>query len=351
MMVEDETPEALGWNAIDGALSTVYGDMEPKHWGTIIPFCLGGKDPLTGLSAYRDVNDDHVWHFVTYGFSELYQKESEDPELSGFGFEMTFRLVTDDVDMDATWVFNFLQNLARYVFETGRVFGEGHTISLNGPIQVESSTKIEAITFILDPQLGRIDTPNGSVEFLQIFGLTEDELQAIQYWNSQSFVDLVSERNPMLATDLQRDSLLDDEKFAATVANRTAEEGASSGEFITDLFSFKVSMLTRTCTLKLGALVVDDLTRRLCGRIPFGRDFLLAGEQAAVVFVASQSSSWSIEEDTLKLELTTATAHALRALLLPQAGSYKIPGLEKFVIEVERTEITDNEGRITKVIG
>jgi suppressor of fused-like protein len=351
MMAEDEAPEAIGWNAIDQALSAVYGDVEPKHWGTVIPFFLGGKDPLTGLSAYQDVQDEKVWHFVTYGFSELYEKEWKDPEVSGFGFEMTFRLVTDDVEKDATWVFNFLQNLARYVFETGRVFGEGHTMSLNGPIQVESDTKIDAITFILDPQLGRIHTPNGSVEFLQIFGLTEDELQAVQYWNSRSFVGLISERNPMLVTDLRRNSLLDDDAFADTVAKRTAEEGASSGDFFTDLFSFKISRWTRTCTLKLGALVVDDLTRRLCGRIPFGRNFVVSGQLAAVVFIASDKSEWSTEEDTLKLELTSATAHALRALLLPQAGSYKIPGLERFVIEVERTEIKDNEGKVTKVIG
>src|SRR5690606_20142881 len=100
------------------------------------------------------------------------------------------------------WVLNFLQNLGRYVFETGRRFGVGHTVPLNGPIQQNSETKIRAITFVLDPELDRIATPNGTVQFLQIVGLTEDEQEAIEYWNSERFAALISERDPLLITDL-----------------------------------------------------------------------------------------------------------------------------------------------------
>lgn len=92
-----ETAEAPGWEAIDGALRTIYGDTEPLHWGTIIPAMLGGNDPLQGISAYRsDFGGKAHWHFVTYGYSELYAKESEDKDVSGFGYEMTIRVIAPE---------------------------------------------------------------------------------------------------------------------------------------------------------------------------------------------------------------------------------------------------------------
>ncbi|OPA74169.1 hypothetical protein BVG16_25695 [Paenibacillus selenitireducens] len=30
------------------------------------------------------------WHFITYGFSELYDTESKEAEYSVYGFELTF---------------------------------------------------------------------------------------------------------------------------------------------------------------------------------------------------------------------------------------------------------------------
>src|SRR5579884_4223990 len=88
----DEAPEAPGWDAIDAALRPIYGDREPYHVGTVIPYALGGPDPIHGISAYKNDAPASHWHFVTYGFSELWAKESDDPDVSGFGFELTFRL-------------------------------------------------------------------------------------------------------------------------------------------------------------------------------------------------------------------------------------------------------------------
>lgn len=89
-MIEDDT-DASGWHAIDRALKPIYGDLEPKHWGTLINRELGGKDPLYGISAYLGQEPFH-WHFVTYGMTELYEKDSDNPDQSGWGFEFTFRL-------------------------------------------------------------------------------------------------------------------------------------------------------------------------------------------------------------------------------------------------------------------
>ena len=350
-MDEHKEPDSSGWDAIDKALRNIYGDVEPKHWGTVIPYFLGGNDPLTGLSAYQDLEDGKSWHFVTYGFSELYEKEFEDPEVSGFGFELTFRLATDDVEANAPWVFSFLQNLARYVFKTGRTFGQGHTIPLNGPICQGSVTKIVAVAFAQDSQLGEIVTPNGSVEFLQIVGLTEEELIAIQSWNARSFFDLMATRNPKLVTDINRESYLNDPVFAEQVAIRSAEEGATCGEIYSDCFTFKKSRWTRKCTVSLGAYMVEDLTNRLQSRLTHGRDLAMISNLGAIAFVASDKNSWTIDKEVLTIELTGDATQALCKTLQPVAGEYQVPGLDGMLFEVERSEIRDKDGKVVKVIG
>ena len=133
---EDAAP---GWDAIDEALRPVYGTQEPTHWGTVIPWALGGPDPIRGISAYRSGRGRPHLHYVTYGFSELYEKESDDPDVSGFGFELTFRLARAQSAPPPNFVLGLLQNLGRYVFETGRRFGVGHSMPLNSPIELDSA--------------------------------------------------------------------------------------------------------------------------------------------------------------------------------------------------------------------
>src|SRR5277367_4602912 len=72
--------ESPGWAAIDAALWPIYGELEPYHVGTVIPYALGGPDPIHGISAYKNAGSSPHWHFVTYGFSELWAKESTDAD-------------------------------------------------------------------------------------------------------------------------------------------------------------------------------------------------------------------------------------------------------------------------------
>jgi hypothetical protein len=93
---EQENSEfyADGWDAIDEEAKRIYpGQDNPKHYAALIKWRLGGPDPLDGISVY-DGGD--YWHFVTYGLSELYEKESENKEWSGYGMEFTFKLKKDN---------------------------------------------------------------------------------------------------------------------------------------------------------------------------------------------------------------------------------------------------------------
>ena len=89
----DETGlEQVGFDAIAEALNTLYPDQAGAFYRTIVPYALGGNDPLDGVQVFKSERGMPHWHYVTYGFTELYEKETDNPEESGYGFELTFRL-------------------------------------------------------------------------------------------------------------------------------------------------------------------------------------------------------------------------------------------------------------------
>jgi Suppressor of fused protein (SUFU) len=200
-----------GWDAINQRVREIYPTQEPQHWAATPHASIGGPDPLDGISIYKayDGGAKHL-HFVTYGFSNLYYDEkSFGGEFSKFGFELTFRLRPRKGDSDRPpWVYNLMQNIARYVFKSKRWFEEYHFMPAGGPIKQGEETDITAIAFITDPQLGKIDTPHGEVRFLQMFGITTQEFERMkgnELQPEQLFAD-EAKRNPLFITDLERKS-------------------------------------------------------------------------------------------------------------------------------------------------
>lgn len=212
----DEEDAVPGWDAIDEVLDKLYGGIEPRHYGTIIRYMLGGEDPLDGVSIYDNTEQEFHRHIVSYGMSELYYSpESSENDFNGWGFEFTFRIVpfegdkdTDEAKNEPNWAIGLMQNLARYVFESEKWFEAYHFIPANGPIRLETDTKMVAIAFVPDPQLGTIDTPHGEVAFLQMVGLTQEEydwlLQEPNTERVKQLIDKMREDNPLLITDLNR---------------------------------------------------------------------------------------------------------------------------------------------------
>ena len=202
--------DAVGWLAIDAALEKIYPEQKPRHYAPPLPYALGGTDPLDGISVYdRSTPQPHA-HFVTYGFSTLYYDDDEaGKDFSKWGFELTFRLAPfAPDDGNPAWVLALLQNLARYVFKSEKWFEEFHLIPANGPIRLETDTDITAVAFVLDPELGRIDTPHGEVAFLQLVGLTTAEYDFLKQQPDQQktkeLLDKLRVNNPLLITELLR---------------------------------------------------------------------------------------------------------------------------------------------------
>ncbi len=203
---------AVGWKSIDKALEKIYGEIKPEHYGPLcgLHYMAGGNDPIDGASIYDSLNQKQHKHIISYGMSELYYNEEEvGGEFSKWGFEFTFRLKSYKEDKyQPIWVIQVMNNLARYVFQSGRWFEENQYISANGPIKLNTDTKIVGFVFALDPELGKINTPHGEVSFIQLVGITETELERLKANSKTSEVEkLIHELkrdNPLLITDLNR---------------------------------------------------------------------------------------------------------------------------------------------------
>ncbi|MEO8532118.1 MAG: suppressor of fused domain protein [Flavobacterium sp.] len=200
--------DAVGWLEIDKQFDRLYPDQEPKHFGTVIKYMLGGEDPLDGVSIYESKKQTGHFHFVTYGFSELYYDEEKiDSEFSKWGFELTFRLKPFAEDKETPgWPIALLQNIAKYVFSSGNWFEEFHYMPANGPIRLDTETEITGVIFVTDPEIEKIQTPHGEVTFLQIVGITSAEFEDIKEGRKtvEELANELKEDNPLLITDLTR---------------------------------------------------------------------------------------------------------------------------------------------------
>lgn len=202
--------DAVGWQAIDKKMGEVY-TTEPRHYAPPLHYMLGGKDPIDGTSIYDSEKSRPHFHLVSHGMSELYyNEEAVGGEFSKWGFEFTFRLspCVEDEGKDPIWAVNLMNNLARYVFESGNWFEENQFISAKGPIRLDTDTDIVGLIFTVDPELGKIDTPHGEVTFLQMVGITSSELDRLQANPKREEVAQLIEKlkveNPLLVTDLRR---------------------------------------------------------------------------------------------------------------------------------------------------
>lgn len=199
--------DAVGWQAIDSLTDKLYPGQEPRHFAPILYYSLGGEDPLDGISVYQSNHQADHFHFITYGFSELYyNEESARSEYSKYGFELTFRLKKQTDQDNVTWACNLLQNLARYVFSSGKWFEPYHFIPANSPIRLDYDTSLTALVITTDPELGTIQTPNGQVQFLQLVGITTAEYETLKN-NPDSAEELLqnlAKGNELLITDLDR---------------------------------------------------------------------------------------------------------------------------------------------------
>lgn len=210
---------------------------------------LGGQDPLDYISMYSNpgnaaLNIPPHWHYISFGLSDLHGDNRVHllhppqtcdaagnalPQPSGMGFELSFRLAKTAagvvpaigadgapapkapvaVDRPPTWPANLLQSLARYVFQTGNRLCAGDNVPWGKSLdQQQPASSIQHMLIAPDPQLPRVQTPFGCVDFCQIVGVTGAELEQASRWNGNGVCQLLRKATgtggEWLITDMQR---------------------------------------------------------------------------------------------------------------------------------------------------
>lgn len=205
----NEETNVQGWDAITNECERVYPNQKnPKHYGTLINWKFGGNDPLEGISIY-DGGD--YWHFVTFGLSELYEKETDNNDISGYGMEFTFKLKKDNYkneEAEIKCICGILQSIARITFTKGEVF-HAYEYLYTGQTQgidTEMKSNITGFITIPDNKINPINTPNGKVSFVEFIGATDSELIALK--NKELDVESLYEKVGSDITNYNRESVV-----------------------------------------------------------------------------------------------------------------------------------------------
>ena len=204
-----EKEKKYGWDFITEEFTRIYPNQEnPKHYGTLIDYKFGGNDPLRGISVYEG---DDAWHFVTYGLSEIYEKETDNKDISGYGMEFTLRLKKDNyenLENEIKCICNILQQIARITFTKGEIFKSYEYLYTGQEMGIDARGKSNITGFITIPDVfaRTIDTINGRVEFVEFIGVTNQELKSIL--NKEITVKELYKKLQTDITDYNRKSII-----------------------------------------------------------------------------------------------------------------------------------------------
>ena len=254
-----------------------------------------GPGPLQAVGVHRVADGGH-WHLVTYGLSEPGPRRSGEGNVPGWGFELTLRVSSEPGDEPPLWAVDFLASLASYVGSRGHPLAEGHLLDLRGPIRIGSSTAITAGVVVADPVLASLDGPHGRLQFLQVVGLTADELELCRAWNVEGVVDVVSRsEGDLLVTRLDRPPVTADPTIAAEISRRVAAEGSDLHELRIATLRVRARRRGRV-DVKMGAgaaaALGPALRRELVGE---GASFTVVGDDSEIRFTVGAEPTWSLD--------------------------------------------------------
>jgi len=321
-----------GSRSLDAHIDAADGGPPVNRHRPVAPPRFGGGRPLELVTTHRLASPDH-WHLVTYGLTELEYKETDDRSVSGWGFELTLRIASPD---EPLWAVDLLNNLAAYVWTGGHPFGAGHHLDLRGPMKLRSDTALTAAAVVTDPGLAPLDGPFGSVTFLQLVGLTGDELEACRAWSTDGVLSLLERGNPLLVTRLDRGSLLEDRECRAEMAARSVRDGSALTELRVGSLAVRRRVRGRVeMTLGAGAAAAlgPALRRELIGA---GAAFEVVGDTARARFTVGDQAAWTSTADELQVSVPLVDVEPLAAMFSGRVGTGRRPAWSRLSFRVVR---------------
>jgi suppressor of fused len=321
---------ALGRDAIDAALDQLYPNQKALRFAG--PPRADGQPPsVIELAVQRSGEERPHWHYVTYGLSELFQKQTANPAISGYGLELTFRIVRGDEGAPPPWPMRVLAYLADYVFDSGNVFDALHVIRITGLPMQQIGTAVASVLFAADPRVRPVDTVNGRVCFVQAFGITLEEEELIACWDAEQFLAAAAIFSPLLITDPKRETLI-----TQALLERARTEGSQREvEFVPELALEHTPGMNRAVTLSLDRTLGTVLARLLRFRLAYRRSAKLSAPGITLVLVPAMPGypAWTADtgsEVTIGVppERIEALSHACEG----EIGTYRWPWFEELTI-------------------
>lgn len=166
-----------------------------------------GIDPrwLThGVFKCPPSSNRRTWAYVTSGMSNPWETEEID-DYSGLGIE--FVLETENEEM---WAIEALHSLMAYnLLLAAGLMGDFPLLDYGHRVPFALSSKIKAMMFSYPVNFPcEFSIKSGSVDLLQVVGITESELDFAKQTTSGELKEKIVNKFGGLVTDLERDSVI-----------------------------------------------------------------------------------------------------------------------------------------------
>lgn len=323
--IRDERSGPAGLKGIIAHLGSRYPDAEP----VLTELDLQLAEGTLPACVYSFRVADH-WHLAACGLSELEEKTTDRPDVSGFGIELSLR-VSGPPGTPPDWAVRLLHQLMEYVYRTAHPFAAGHHVDLKAPIA--PNTDFTALIFAEDRTLCEATTPNGRLRYLQAYPVTRDELKTAEDWDSRALTEILRKKTPHLIADLRRSSALSDPQIAAEVARRRESEGSTMSATLSDTLMW-MPKGSRAVLMVLGRATVSSIPTMVEGRLLRGKEFEILNRETRVLFRPASADAWKIDKGALVVDLKPDTARKI-AGSVPSGGDAQWPELPGFTLRVK----------------
>lgn len=309
----------VAWGRVLAAeLERRYPGRALHHWPAEVAWERGGTSPFDDVIAVDVADPVPHWGYVGVGLGDL-------------GFEPTLRLRRDASEAEPPeWPVEVLRNLGRYVLGTGNLIRARDWMPLHKPMTWDVPTELTALVFTQDADLDPVDNDGIEVRFVQVVGVTDDELEAIKAWDVDRALDLWRERSSHLVVDPGRRSLLvSDPELAAAMAEGAQREGSGSSAVWLSRLHWSVDD-AGALRVVIGLGEVDDVAQAFRRRLPFGRELLVADGQQSVLFQTADEVGIEPGDQRVTVRLTPDAVDWLVAALRPLPATLRpevAPGL------------------------
>eukprot|EP00004_Rigifila_ramosa_P023969 TRINITY_DN682_c0_g1_i1.p1 TRINITY_DN682_c0_g1~~TRINITY_DN682_c0_g1_i1.p1 ORF type:complete len:442 (+),score=75.92 TRINITY_DN682_c0_g1_i1:269-1594(+) len=337
-----------------GVNSTVLWRQGPSGKGTLCNAC-GVKWKRGVLRPIDDISHSPV---LSYQESPLSPPADATPPLPHL---QRPKKKQGSENQPPLWPINLIENVARHLIDTGHNVVDGTLLEGEGPLCLDEElrhTKISAVVFVRDTDISQQGLHSDSRPFFQMLGITLDELEAMQCWNSIPFLHLLSsfEQKP-LVTDMNRPSAFETHpKLRALVERATATEGSATSVLTAGSASVAAHCTTTVLQPELLGLslpseaAVRRLWRTVASRLAFGRSLkiesgigqILCFHAAPATTHTADTVTWHSDGGTLHIvvpsEVLANPPHRVASPKLDASLSseqYAWPGLDGLVLLVQ----------------